>query len=274
MLVQALSIGHGIEVNSAVVGSVHSVFSHAVNIKARGDLWTLLSEERADLPFGIRVPWRSFDMLGLCRGDAVHAKSGFVSITPRKGLVIDCRAAPRWTPRRAGSVAPGLDERLTVVVAASQGAWHGSAAMAATVVAALGDKDALRDALSRVIGRGSGATPAGDDVVIGILAMLTSPLGGRAGAEAACSLRDAMAPLLAGTTDISAHLLRQAASGCVGRRVHELILALIEDPKLPSLRARVHDVLETGATSGADLCAGLVACARVLLLTREEKVAA
>jgi hypothetical protein len=146
--------------------------------------------------------------------------------------------------------------------------------MAASVVAALNDKHALRDALSRVIGCGPGATPAGDDVVIGILAMLTSPLGGRVGAHAARSLRDAMTPLLPGTTDISAHLLRQAANGLAGRRVNELISALVEDAALSSLPAIVQRVIETGATSGADLCAGLAACAHALVPTRDERVAA
>src|SRR5262245_53927118 len=143
MLVQALSIGHGIDVDAAAVGAVHSVFAHAVNLEVLGELWTLLSAERADLPCGIRVPSRGFDGLGMCRGDSVHARRGFVGIAP--GLVVDCRAAPRWTPRHAGPVAPGFAERLAVVVAASHGAWHDSAAMAATVAAALHDKDALCD---------------------------------------------------------------------------------------------------------------------------------
>jgi hypothetical protein len=43
---------------------------------------------------------------------------------------------------------------------------------------------------------------------------------------------------------------------------------------MTSLRPSVHHVIQTGATSGADLCAGLVACARALLLTGEDKVAA
>jgi hypothetical protein len=146
--------------------------------------------------------------------------------------------------------------------------------MASAVVDALDDTHALSDALARVIGRGPGSTPAGDDVVIGILAVLAAPAAGQAGAAAARSLSDAMRPWLAGTTDISAHLLRQAASGWVGRNVHELIVALIEGAPTQALQAAVQRVLGTGATSGADLCAGLLACARAFLVTHDERAAA
>jgi len=275
MRVQALSIGHRLDADSPGVGAVHSVFARAVNLEVGRELWTLLGAERADLPFGIRVASLDFDMLGLSRGDAVHVRAGFVGVGPAdRRLVVDCRAVPRWIPARARQVAAGLAERLDVVAAASHRAWHGSAGMAVAVMAALNDEDALRRALSQVIGRGPGSTPAGDDVVIGILAVLTSPLAKPAGVEAARSLRTAMLPLLPGTTDISAHLLRQAAQGWFGRCVQELMTALIEQSATPVLMARARRVVETGATSGADVCAGVLACARAFLPARDERAAA
>jgi hypothetical protein len=275
MRLQALSIGYRLDADCAGAGTVHSVFAHAANLEVHGELWTLLSAERADLPFGIRVAWRGFDLLGLVPGAAVDVRAGFVGVEARAPrLVVDCRAAPRWTPRRAGAVAAGLAERLDFIASAGQGAWAESAAIASAVVDALDDTHALSDALARVVGRGPGSTPAGDDVVIGILAVLAAPAAGQAGAAAARSLRDAMRPWLAGTTDISAHLLRQAARGWVGRNVHELIVALIEDAPTEALQAAVQRVLDTGATSGADLCAGLLACARAFLVTHAERAAA
>ena len=274
-MLQALSIGHRLNVDSAGPGAIHSVFTHAVNLEVGGELWTLLSADRADQPFGIRVAACGFDLSGLVRGAAVDVRSGFVALgSAGERLIVDCRAAPRWIPSRAGRAAAGLVKRLEVVAAASHGAWHLSGSMAATVVRALNHEDALRDALSHVIGHGPGATPAGDDVVIGILAVLTSPLAGCAGTETARALSSAMLPLLPGTSDLSAHLLRQAANGWAGRSVHELILALIEDAPLPALQARVQRVVETGATSGADLCAGVLACARAFPLTHDERAAA
>jgi hypothetical protein len=92
--VQALSIGHALDADSAGFGIVHSVFARAVNLMVREEMWTLLAAEKADLPFGIRVA-------------------------------------------------------------------------------------------SSDLGRGPGSTPCGDDVLVGILAVLNSPHSGAAGARAA-----------------------------------------------------------------------------------------
>ena len=94
--VQAISVGHALDVDSPAYGAVHSVFVRAVNLTIRGDMWTLLAEDKADLPFGIRVALSNFNRLGLRRSDLVSVRSGFVGIGSQ--LVVDCRAAPRWLP--------------------------------------------------------------------------------------------------------------------------------------------------------------------------------
>ncbi len=128
--------------------------------------------------------------------------------------------------------------------------------------------------LPRVLGHGPGATPAGDDVLVGILAVLGSAHSGPAGADAADSLRRALLPLLPRTTDISGHLLRQAAGGSFSRAVHELVAAVIGGRAPEPLTDKIERVVETGATSGADMCAGLLAAAAEFLRTDDERVAA
>jgi hypothetical protein len=273
---QALSVGHALDVYSAGLGGIHSVFAHAVNVEIRGDMWTLLGAERADLPFSIRVASMDFNSLGLCRGNPVNVRSGFIGVGPRSTrIVVDCRAAPRWTPARQVKPAPGLGKRLgTLSAVASPLAWYGSIRMAYAVVSALSNPDALEDVVSGVVGCGPGCTPAGDDVLVGILAVLSLPHSGVTGSAALQSLHRSLRPLLPTTTDISRHLLRQAADGLVGRAVHELVCALIGNPGSPALREAVHKVVDTGATSGADMCVGLVASARSFLLTHDEREAA
>ena len=273
---QALSMGHMVDAYSAGVGAVHSVFAHAVNIEIRADMWTLLSADRADLPFGIRVASMGFDALALRCGEPVNVRSGLIAIGPRRArFVVDCRAAPRWIPARQAKPAPGLAKRLGVLSAvASPLAWYGSMRMAYGVVSALSNPDALDDVVSRVVGCGPGCTPAGDDVLVGILAVLSSPHAGRTGSAALQSLHRSLRPLLPATTDISRHLLRQAADGLVGRAVDELVCALIGNPGSPPLRVAVRKVVDTGATSGADTCVGLLASARSFLLTHDEREAA
>jgi hypothetical protein len=272
----ALSVGHALDIDSAAAGVVHSVFERAVNVVTCTDLWTLLSADRTDLPFGIRVAARDFHALALRRGERVDVRAGFVGIgSGPNRLVVDCRAAPRWIPARRGTAAPGLVERLEVVAAAATPrAWEGSARIAYAVTSALNDCDGLRDVLPGVVGCGPGATPAGDDVLVGTLAVLGSPHSGARGAAAAQSLCRALLPLLPTTTDISGHLLRQAASGLFARCVHELVCTLIGDPAPGRLLDGVQRVIDTGATSGADMCMGLLACARSFFPIQYEMAAA
>jgi hypothetical protein len=273
---QALSVGHALDVYSAGSGRIHSVFAQAVNIEIRGDMWTLLGAGRTDLPFSIRVASTDFNSLGLCRGNPVNVRSGFIGIGPRSTrIVVDCRAVPRWTPAREDKPASGLGKRLDLISAvASPLAWHSSIRMACTVVSALSNLDALDDVVSGVVGCGPGCTPAGDDVLIGILAVLGSPHSGGKGSAALHSLRRSLRPLLPRTTDISAHLLRQAADGLVGRAVHELVCTSIGNAGTSALRETVNRVVDEGATSGADMCMGLLASARSFLLDHDEREAA
>jgi len=274
--IQALSVGHAIDADSAGFGLVHSVFARAVNLMIRAEMWTLLAADKADLPFGIRVASADFDVLGLRSGDPVNVRGGFVGIGSGSSCrVIDCRAASCWLPAPHKEAEPGLAGRLAAVAtAASDRSWHESASMAQAVKSALEVSAALGDVLAKVVGRGPGSTPSGDDVLIGILAVLNSPASGAAGARSAESLGRAMLPLLWTTNDISGQLLRQAVNGLFSRDVHELILALLGNPEPQQFLNTIRRVIETGVTSGADSCMGLLAVAPSFLIPRGERAAA
>jgi hypothetical protein len=212
----------------------------------------------------------SFGTLGLRGGDRVHVRSGFLGIGSR--LVVDCRAAPRWAPACDPKLEPGLQRRLSFVASAARDrSWPASASMAHVVGTAVNDATALGDVLATVVGRGPGATPSGDDVLIGVLAVLHSPYSGRAGAKAGETLGRSLLPLLPTTTEVSGHLLRQAANGLFSRDLHELVAALIEGPPPEELGKKVRRVIETGATSGADTCEGLLAFAPAFFRTECER---
>jgi hypothetical protein len=258
---QASSVGYALDVDSPALGVVHSVFVRAVNLAIRGDLWTLLADDKADLPFGIRVTLSNFDRFGLKSGDVVSVRSGFVGVGSR--LVVDCRMASRWVPLRENKLEPGLERRLAVLAtAARRRSWRESAQMAHALKSAVDDTTSLGKVLAKVVGRGPGATPSGDDVIVGVLAVLTSPHSGMAGAMAAESFGRSMLPLLPTTTDLSGHLLRQAAKGLFCRDLHELVSALMGASFPLEFGEKVSRVIETGATSGADTCEGLLAFAR------------
>ena len=210
--------------------------------------------------------------LGLREGDQIDVRSGFIGVrSSGSRFVVDCRAGPRWIPAYPDRLEPDLARRLAVVAAEVCGrSWRGSAKMAHAVRSALEAPDALGDVLARVVGRGPGFTPAGDDVLVGILAVLSSPHSGLAGAKVAESLGRLILPLLPTTTDVSGQLLRQAANGLFGRAVHELVSALIGDQPRQKLAETVRRILETGATSGADTCEGLLAFAPTFLVPHDK----
>jgi hypothetical protein len=87
-------------------------------------------------------------------------------------------------------------------------------------------------------------------------------------------LSRALLPLMPMTTDISAHLLRQAARGLLSRDLHELVSALVGNPTPEQLTNTIRRVVETGATSGADTCEGLLAFAPTYFIQQHEMAAA
>jgi len=277
MEIQAVSVGQSVDVMSSGIGFIHSVFARAANLELRGDMWTVLASEKSDIPFGIRIAVNNLDMLGLRTGDPVNVGSGFVGIkTERERLIVDCRSAPRWMPRCAKKlIEQGLVDRLGMLAAATSArCWHHSANMARAVRHALDEPNTLDGALTRVVGLGPGATPSGDDVLVGILAVLKTPHSGTAGAQAAEVLGRSVLPLLSRTTYVSGQLLRQAVNGLFGQAVHEVLAALIENPEPRLLKDKIQRIVATGATSGADTCSGLLEFAPSFLLPIENGVMA
>lgn len=272
--IQVLSVGHSLNVDFARTGIVHSVFARAVNLDMCGEMWTILADDGVDLPFGLRLAAKDFKLLGLQRGDRVNVRAGFIGLGSRQRVVvIDCRAAPRWLPAYQGRLDPRVSDRLAAVEAAARKrAWGGSADMADAVREALDHPDSLGSVLTCVIGRGPGLTPAGDDVLVGILAVLSRRSG--LAAAAADRLAGLIPPLLPTTTYISGQLLLQAMRGLFARAVDELLSALTSDSPPQRLNGAIRRIIDTGATSGADTCMGVIAFAPSFLVPRHQRAAA
>lgn len=265
MRVNAGTIGSVIELRAPRAGLVHSVFTHAVNLEVGDELWTVTGHGGHDAAFTVRLADAVLPGdLGVRPRDPVSVRSRHI----RAGTaVIDARTAVRWLPRGYDVHLSGLSQRAAELEAAARPvAWAGSWPLAGAVVAALasGGRGDLDDAVRRAAGRGPGLTPSGDDVLAGIFAVLTAP-GVTAMCEpAAARLRSVLAPALATTNEISRALLRQASHGHVSRPVWELTRALFSASTAASFTQARADVLSTGATSGGDTCAGLIAGCQLL----------
>lgn len=250
---RACCLGCRIEVWTPRRGVVQGVFAGAVNLRFDEAWWTLLAADRPDQPSSIRLAPDTPDLPAVRTGDPAEVRAGHL----RAGnAVVDCRTATRWIPGPWPPAVPGFQGRLHQLErAALPRAWAGAAAMARDVCEALDeDEDALADATRRVIGRGPGLTPSGDDVLVGLL----TGLGVRHVATRE-RLARAFAPALPTTTSLSRHLLEEAALGLPGRPLHELVAALLSGVHFA---AAMQSAMAVGATSGADTALGLVAGCR------------
>lgn len=186
------------------------------------------------------------------------------------GPALDFRQARRWSFADCAPAGPPTVDNAHLLLAALKQApvttgllpvllglpptspiQQALARQAAPLLAALPE----RQAAQRLIGLGPGATPSGDDLLAGLL--LTLHYTGYPAADLREIARSAQ------TTALGRALLRWAAAG----RAREDVLLLLRDLFSRSgsaALARLESVLHYGATSGADLLAGIAIGLRVL----------
>jgi hypothetical protein len=239
-----------------MIGRVHSVFERAVNVLGTdGRLVSLHGPGPLAAPFAIgldeRLPARELEP-----GVAVHLEGRGQLVLG--ALQLDCSAARVVDT----SIGAGSDPR-TLAAALAEAPRRPAAATLASVLALegrrrlaeglrRGDADRFVDGARRLIGLGEGLTPAGDDLLVGSLAvarrfrrgyLLDEPGVGQALANAARE----------GTTLVAREFLIEAIEG----RFSEIVIALLTAADLRCARAALDDLLDLGATSGADTAAGM-----------------
>jgi hypothetical protein len=127
-----------------------------------------------------------------------------------------------------------------------------------TRAALSGDRGRVAQLLRRLVGVGPGTTPAGDDVIVGILAALDAATGSlleEASARAARAVLGAgLRPLLGRTTAIARHDLTAALAGQFAEHMHQMVAALADPTAVP---AAIATARSWGATSGVDLATGM-----------------
>lgn len=122
------------------------------------------------------------------------------------------------------------------------------------VAAVAEDHLACHRYLRELVGAGPGSTPAGDDVIVGVIAAFDRV--GTAAGHAAALLRSALPSFLHRTTTTSRHDLSAAIGGEFAERVHTLLDALSDSSRVPRAMQQAR---AWGASSGLDLAAGVAA---------------
>lgn len=252
MKLHAVSICAGLRGRLPGPGAVHGVFGGAFSWICRdGELITVLDRSRGNIPGGILVDLPKGAGLdsAVKAGEPVAASPEEVRLAR---LTINLRRAPEWTPRPPGS---GLGAGLRAERVATDENDPFERRMAEVLPQlkkALRARDAAvtEDAAGRLIGLGSGLTPAGDDVLTGVIAVFrmagTDPWFDRPAGQIADRAQGK-------TTVTSAAMLRHAARGELPERLADYIAAKSETGLV-----RTRSLLQAvGHSSGRDMMRGV-----------------
>jgi hypothetical protein len=260
-------------------GRVHSVFTRVVNIECTtGKLFTLAGSGLDNAPNTAIVGVTDFDACDIAVNDPVAATKGELLVGDC--VVVHWTAASIWRaqlPRYAdadGNLQARLDWVQSYLVRnGAQGGFVGQAPSDNAFARQMGitlkhRSGSLLDALERMhmstacqhaksmIGLGPGLTPAGDDFLVGLFAVLNlrgSPCCGWLSGG-----KDVLLHAEQLTNAISLAALVAAANGQVRETISRLIETLICGT-LATLTESLDRVLAIGSTSGSDLVAGILA---------------
>ncbi|HEY0605737.1 MAG TPA: DUF2877 domain-containing protein [Herpetosiphonaceae bacterium] len=246
-------------------GSVIAVHRRACTLRTdAGELITLAAPEPGNGPNAALVERRPWTV------GTRFTPDGTSGLSFACGPALDWKEARRWSRAdSAPTTPPTIDNAGSLLAALRQTSittgllpvllelpptspiQQALAHQAAPLLAALPDHEAAQ----RLIGLGPGATPSGDDLLAGLL--LTLHYANHPATELREIARNAR------TTELGRAVLRWAADG----RAREHVLLLLRDLFSRSgsaALARLESVLHYGATSGADLVAGIALGLRVV----------
>jgi hypothetical protein len=275
MRLEAISAGVAVPTDR-FTGVVHSVFRQACNINTdHAGLLTILSSELGNAPYGVRVGLPA----GLAFSDRLRAgqRVGCRAAVLRVGgadFAVDLRAAVTW---RCDLGSPGVDLARPAAASAWRTAWQvlarhrrrrgfdpltrsvplGGWALAHATRTL--DAAEAASAVRRLIGCGSGLTPAGDDVIVGFLAGLWSTCGED---PARRRFMDLLATIIEAaaerTGEVSRAHLRHATRGSVAEPLARLARAIGDGGPATEVERVAEVALRVGHTSGSDGVFGLL----------------
>jgi uncharacterized protein DUF2877 len=238
-----------------LAGRVHSVFDRALNLAWHdGRLLTLLGPGPLVAPFAIGLRWLP---RGAIRAETRVRRDGHTLVLD--DLVLDWRGAAMADtamPESARGPVRALSTRLAGTPADSARGLDSSRALAARARLAAGlrrrDPAPFVDGALGLLGLGEGLTPAGDDFLVGALAVLhrfaPSWLREHPTIAAVVGTRAATA-----TTIVAREFIAHALGGHFAESLIDLLTAESTD----AVGRAAARVLGTGATSGADTLTGI-----------------
>jgi hypothetical protein len=284
MQIHASSLGEAVPSDS-FDAVIHSAFESAVNMRLAGEdrLTTVLISDRYELPQGIRITTKDAPLQKLEPGRCAACKGGILRFDSSP-LSIDLRGAPVWKCRIAGLT---MDMQSHGVQQAWSAAWdllnrhqkRENSDIIADELFRLQVRSQLGQRISRpvmqllvstdgfdvhhsilaaegIIGLGPGATPSGDDILIGFLAGLWSLSGQHVRRQSFIrSFGRGLLKIARRTNEISRTYLYHAVQG----QFSSTLSTLVENIRTgQGVEQAVQDAMRVGHSSGMDSVTGLL----------------
>ena len=266
-VIPALSLGPEAAALRAAPASGHvlAVLRTAVYLESDdGAIIGIVGADAPDGPLTVRVPDLPALLIALRdqEGATFHATPAALTIADT--IHIPWAAIPAWTPTPPAILAPPAARAAAAHTLATLLPAHDCGLRIADCGS---DEESdpkakiqnLKSAAVRLLGRGPGLTPAGDDVLMGLLAVLhwQARLGVLPQEPVAHLSAAVLAAAPHQTTRLSTRLLVHAATGILYAPALALGTALLAgDPA--AVPAPAHRLCAIGHTSGADLAHGLL----------------
>jgi hypothetical protein len=241
------------------VFSVHSVFDRVINVATNQGLLSVAAGDAGGSSAFLTVPGKRLHF-NVAAGEPCTARSGRLCFS---GHTINFYCSALWKgPIHSGYRRSPPAENIAAFKAvldrkaAPESAWRIINSNSESRFSGLKAIRRLREdaaVAGKLIGLGRGLTPAGDDMLLGFLAVVNHVSPDRAFVRALC---DAVSASLGATTDLSAQALKNALACDYHEFVQKCIRDLCEGaPEEVYISAAA--LLKVGATSGSDIACGM-----------------
>jgi hypothetical protein len=238
--------------------TVHSVFDRVINISTGQGLLSVAAEGIGGSSSFVTIPGRAIG-LSVRAGERCVVRDGRMYLAE---CTVNFRNSALWKGPisrnyRHNSVKSENIAAFKAVVdrkAPARSAWrqiHGDSGVPGFKVIQKLKNDPLQ--ARSLIGLGQGLTPAGDDMLLGFLAIVNHTSTNRSFLR---ELRDAVSSVLEKTVDISAQALANALDWDYHEYVQNCILAVCEGEK-EEVYIATASLVGIGATSGSDIACGM-----------------
>ena len=268
------------------IGTVHSVFDHAVNLELGEDcLVGLIAETKALTPYAVSVRTNDSFAQAVRAGMAAYLREGILTI-PEAGITLDLsRANPidlsvgAIELRHSAEAAHTLEQRILSALSGADATT--SLAPLATgaegnvytrflaprleilfSAVKLGAWDEAAQAAANCAGCGMGLTPSSDDLLCGYFATLHLLYRANGNTRAKAYIQNLSQAAAAKTNRISGSFLLQSGMALANEAVCDLFRSIFTDSDTCSADRAIARVLEIGSTSGADTLTGVVLALR------------